>query len=209
MEENMIKSFSPNLLATNISKLVVSENPQLIKNQEKIRYGLEWMISGINQIVLVSLIVLPLGIFLESTVTLLSGALLRMFSGGAHFKGYTLCLIFSTLQIIFLTFICVEYTVILSSYNILFLFLLLSSFLITVRKAPVLHKKKHLFNQEGILKLKIVALVTFIICTGVSVLLPQSIMYCVWSALIFQGLTLTNFWEKSVLHLGAFINKIT
>ncbi|MGG4264746.1 hypothetical protein [Peribacillus simplex] len=42
----MFKRFLPNFLAANISNPVVSENPQLVKNKDKIRYGLEWMISG-------------------------------------------------------------------------------------------------------------------------------------------------------------------
>ncbi|TKH10534.1 hypothetical protein FC678_14495 [Peribacillus simplex] len=209
MEGNMFKYFLPNYLATNISNLVVSENPQLVKSKDKIRYGLEWMISGMNQIILVSLLVWPLGILPETTMGLLSGALLRMFSGGAHFKGYYSCLILSTLQIIFLTLICVQYTEVLSFYKIPFILLLLISFLITVQKAPVLHKKKHLFTRKGTLKLKMKAVTTFILCMGLSVFLPQAMMYCVWSALIFQGLTLTDFWGKSVLILDAFIYKIT
>ncbi|MGY3314689.1 accessory gene regulator B [Peribacillus simplex] len=205
----MFKHFLPNHLATNISNLVVSENPQLVKNKDKIRYGLEWMISGMNQIVLVSLLVWPLGLLPETIIGLLTGALLRMFSGGAHFKGYCSCLILSTLQIIFITFISVKYTDVLSSYKILFILLLFISFLITAQKAPILHKKKHLFTQKSMLKLKIKAVITFILCTGWSVFLPQTTMYCVWFALISQGLSLTVFWGKSVLILDAFIYKIT
>ncbi|MBT2646446.1 accessory gene regulator B family protein [Bacillus sp. ISL-34] len=205
----MFKYFLPNYWATNISNLVISENPQLIKSKEKIRYGLEWMISGMNQIVLVSFLVWPLGILPETMIGLLSGALLRMFSGGAHFKGYYSCLILSMLQIIFLTLICVQYTDILSSYKIPFILLLFISFLITVQKAPILHKKKHLFTRKGTLKLKMRAVTTFILCMVFSVFLPQTMMYCVWSALIFQGLTLTDSWGKCVLILDAFIYKIT
>ncbi|WP_162604437.1 accessory gene regulator B family protein [Peribacillus frigoritolerans] len=205
----MFKHFLPNYLATSISNLVVSENPQLLKSKDKIRYGLEWMISGMNQIVLVSLLVWPLGILPETMMGLFSGALLRMFSGGAHFKGYYSCLILSTLQIICLTLICVQYSEILSSYKIPFFLLLVISFLITVQKAPILHKKKHLFTRKSTLILKMNAVTTFILCMGLSVFLPQTMMYCVWSALIFQGLTLTDFWGKSVLILDAFIYKIT
>lgn len=205
----MFKIFLPNLLATNISNLVVSENPKFAKNKDEIRYGLEWMISGINQIVFVNLLVWPLGISLEATVALLSGALLRMFSGGAHFKGYYPCLIFSTLQIIFLSLICVWYTEFFTSHKGYFFSLLTISLLIIARKAPVLHKKKHLFDPGKILKLKLMAVMIFILCTGASMLLPQSLMYCVWSSLIFQGLTLTVFWEKSVSFLNTLLIKTT
>lgn len=204
----MFNYFLPNVLATNLSKLVISENPQLKKSKDKIRYGLEWMISGMNQIILVSLLVWPFGFLPETLMALLAGALLRMFSGGAHFKGYYSCLIFSTLQIIFLTFICVQYTSFLLSHRTLFFLLLLMSLLITVIKAPILHKKKHVFNQKNIIKLKLMAVIIFILCTGVSLFLPYSIMYSVWFALILQGITLTTLWEKIILFLDDFINKI-
>lgn len=205
----MFKILLPNILATNISNFIISENPEFYKNRDNIRYGLEWMLSGMNQIIFVCLLAWPFGLLLETLVTLLTGALLRMFSGGAHFKRYFTCLIFSTVQIFLITFVCVNHINFLSSHSILLSFLLLFSFLINVTKAPVLHKKRHLFNTESLLKLKITAIFIFILCTGVSLFLPHSIMYCVWLALIFQGITLTTLWEKIILFSNDFINKIT
>lgn len=205
----MLKLLMPNTLATNLSNLVIAENPQFKKSKNKIRYGLEWIISGLNQIVIVCLLVWPFGILPETLVALLTGALLRMFSGGSHFTRYYFCLVFSTIQIISLTIICVKYTDFLSSHNKLLLLFLLLSFLITMVKAPVLHKKKHIFNKDSILRLKITAITIYVIFAGVSLFFPYSIMYCIWLPLIFQSITLTVLWEKIVLSTEYFINKIT
>lgn len=205
----MFKNFLPNRLATNISTLVVSENPQFSKRKDEIRYGMEWMISGINQILFVVLLSWPLGILVECMVVLLSGALLRMFSGGFHFKGYYPCLIFSTFQIVILTLICVQnIDLLLKSKNIM-IFLLIMSFLIVAHRAPALHKKKHLFNRKEKLKLKLVSLCIFLLLVGISISLPYHLMYCVWLSLILQGFTLTKIWGKCVLFTDKVLYKIT
>lgn len=205
----MFKNFLPNRLAKNISTLVVAENPQFSKRKDEIRYGMEWMISGMNQIIFVILLAWPLGILLECMVVLLSGALLRMFSGGFHFKGYYPCLIFSTFQVVILTLICVQNIDLLSKYKTPIFLLLTISVLIVAHRAPVLHKKKHLFNPKEKLKLKLIAVFIFFICIGISILLPYYLMYCVWLSLILQGFTLTKFWGKCVLFSDNILYRIT
>lgn len=199
--------FSPNILATKLSKKIVTENPSLLKNSDEIRYGLEWTFSGINQLLFVLILAFPLQVLPEATITLIAGAVLRMFSGGSHFKNYYLCLVFSTFQILFVALFCKYYPEFLTDKLPLLLIFLIISFIITVVRAPVLQKKKHLFSRRATILQKIYSIVTFIILISTSLLLPDPLMFSIWVAIIIQSLTLTFLWEKCIYFTDAFLYK--
>ena len=197
--------FSPNVLATKLSKKIVTENPSLLKNNDEIRYGLEWTFSGINQLLCVLIFAFPLQVLPEATITLIAGAVLRMFSGGSHFKNYYLCLIFSTFQILFVAIICKYYPEFITGKLPLILIFLIISFIIIAVRAPVLQKKKHLFDKRSKILQKIYSIVIFIILISVSLLLPPPLMFSIWVAIVIQSLTLTSIWENCIYLTNIFL----
>ena len=136
--------FSPNILATKLSNRVVADNPVLLKNKDEIRYGLEWTFSGINQVIFVTLLAFPLQIFPEAMTILVAGAILRMFSGGAHFKNYYLCLVFSTFQILLISIACNFLVVYFIKFWPLLMAFLIICLMIVAIKSPVLQKSRHI-----------------------------------------------------------------
>lgn len=199
--------FSPNTLANRLSERVVTDNPVLHKNKDEIRYGLEWTFSGINQVILVILLAFPLQVIPEAITTLIAGALLRMFSGGAHFKSYYLCLVFSTFQILIISVACKFSLIYFTKIGPLLMVLLMISLMIVAIKAPVLQKKKALFNKKDIKFQKIYSVTIFICGLIISFLLPEPLMFSIWAAFIIQSLSLTYLWEKSICYIDAFLYK--
>ncbi|MGG1630871.1 accessory gene regulator ArgB-like protein [Rossellomorea sp. NRS-1567] len=179
-----------------IANTIIIYNPDLNKKKDEIRYGLEWMISGLIQVILTLMVAIPLGVVTEAVVILISGAVLRMFSGGAHAKSYFKCLFLSLFQIIGISLV-VKYTTVLNQYTPVFLFLLFISVMIMFIKAPVLHKKKDMFNSKEKRKLKYLSLFTFgmLFASGYLPYLSD-FKYCIWLSLILQSFTLTFLWEK-------------
>jgi len=185
----------PHKIAIRISNKVVNYNQELEPQKDEIRYGLEWLIASINQILLVTSFSLPLGIFKEAIIILVVGALLRMFSGGAHFKGYFSCLFFSTFQIIIISYFAKYQFEFLQGNKAVITALLIFSLLITILRAPVLNKKSNQFNYGQRLKLKIVSILLFVtfVLISITVVSNTPIMYCVYLALILQAFSLTSF----------------
>lgn len=199
----------PNVLAVNISKVVVRNNPEFMKNSDEIRYGLEWIISGMNQVILVSLTAWHLHILPETMAALAAGALLRMFSGGAHFKNYFICLVFSTFQILVIGYMCRNYYSELVDKWPVILVMLFGSLILTVIKSPFLQKKKELFNSQREKMQKFYAVVIFLMVTFSSFTLAPSIQFSILMALIIQSISLTTTWEKGVNFFDAFLYKIS
>lgn len=199
--------FSPNTLANKLSERIVTDNPVLHKNKDEIRYGLEWIFSGINQVILVTLLALPLQVLPEAIITLIAGALLRMFSGGAHFKNYYLCLIFSTFQILIISIACKFSLIYFTKIGLLLILLLMISLVIVAIRAPVLQKKKELFSKKDINFQKVYSVIVFICGSIISFLLPEPLMFSIWAAFIIQSLSLTSLWEKFICYIDAFLYK--
>jgi accessory gene regulator B len=199
-----MRILTPNLISTAIADTIIIHNPDLNEKKDDIRYGLEWMISGLIQVTLTIMAAIPFGVVSEAIVILISGAALRMFSGGAHANSYFKCLFLSLFQIIVLSLI-VTYTPNLNEYNDVFLFLIVISGITVFIKAPVLNKKKNMFNTKEKRKLKYLSVFTFGILVA-SAYLPflSDFTYCIWLSLILQSFTLTFLWEKILSYGGNF-----
>ncbi|USK36453.1 accessory gene regulator B family protein (plasmid) [Bacillus sp. F19] len=197
-----MQNLLPNRISVNLANLIIVHNPELIDKKDEIRYGLEWIISGLNQVILTVMVALPFGLVLEALFTLLSGAFLRMFSGGAHARGYFKCLLISMFQVLIISFIAASYSSLLEQHIFVLCFMLVFSFGLVYIKAPVLMKKKELFNSNDKLKLRYLSLLTFVICLLIS-FLPEisEFKYCIWLSLIIQSLSLTNTLEKALTYL--------
>ena len=195
---------TPNSISTTMADTIIIHNPDLNGKKDDIRYGLEWMISGLIQVILTIMTAIPFGVVSEAIVILISGAALRMFSGGAHAHSYFKCLFLSLFQIIGLSLI-VAYTPNLHEYTYVFLFLIVISCITVFINAPVLHKKRNMFNTKEKRKLKYLSLFTFGML-AVSGYLPflSDFKYCIWLSLILQSFTLTFLWEKILSYGGNF-----
>ncbi|WP_201716368.1 accessory gene regulator ArgB-like protein [Rossellomorea arthrocnemi] len=202
-----MRILTPNKISIKVANTIIVHHPELNKKKDEIRYGLEWIISGLFQVVLTIIAAIPLGVALEAIVILISGAVLRMFSGGAHARGYFRCLFLSLIQIIGISLV-VKYTTVLDEYTYFCLFLLFISIIIIFIKAPVLHKKKDMFTDKEKRKLKYLSLFTFGTLYAFSYLPYLSeFQYCIWLSLILQSFTLTFVWEKILSYGENFIYK--
>ncbi|TMU83461.1 hypothetical protein FGG79_19835 [Bacillus sp. BHET2] len=191
-----MKLHTPNTIATAITNTIIIHNPDFKKKKDEIRYGLEWMISGMIQVILTLMAAIFLGVVAEAAIILISGASLRMFSGGAHANSYFKCLLLSLFQIMGISLV-VKYFTLLNQYTYVLLIMLIICVVIHSIKAPVLHKKKDMFNAREKRKLKYLSISIFGMLF-VSGYLPYLIdfKYCIWLSLIMQSITLTSFWEK-------------
>jgi len=183
---------NPNYLANKLTDNVISHDASLKKDMQKIRYGLEWLISGANQFILI----LAFGLFFdflgEALTCLFGGAILRMFSGGAHFSGYYRCLIFSTIQIVFISYLSSILADIIPEF-IVYLTILPLSLIVVFLKAPMLFKKTHLFDLKKRQRARNTSLLVIIIFFIISeTLLSNSMSLALWVGVLFQVLSLTN-----------------
>ncbi|MDI3410346.1 accessory gene regulator B family protein [Bacillus sonorensis] len=72
-----------------MSEQIIYYNPDFRSRQDSIRYGLEWMLAAINQILLVFIIACYFDCVIQAMVILSAGGFLRMFSGEATLKVIT------------------------------------------------------------------------------------------------------------------------
>ena len=185
---------SPNTIAHKLAGKLVLHNDHLLIQKDEIRYGLEWIILTLNQLILIFVLAIPLDILPEALVFYLASSILRTVSGGAHFKHYIGCLLYSTSVIIVSSLAVVHFLATWVSIMPYLIGLLCLSFLLVVWKAPVLYKNKHCFSPNQLTRKKWVSTFLFIILflLSLSLFYNTSFMYAIWFALILQSLTLTN-----------------
>lgn len=189
----MVNNLLPNVLAHRIAIKVTSHNKEFLRQTDEIRYGMEWILTASNQLLIILIIAFPLNIIPEALILMLSGAVLRMFSGGAHCKGYFQCLIVSTVQITASALIAKHAFAYLITIKTALIIFLVLSLLIIILKAPVLNKKKKKFNKKQKYQLKCISALTFIglLLTSLFFLKDSTLMFSIWLALILQCFTLT------------------
>jgi len=185
---------SPNTIAHKIAGKLVLHNDQLLIQKDEIRYGLEWIILTLNQLILIFVLAIPLDILSEALIFYLASSILRTVSGGAHFKHYFACLLYSTTVIIVSSLVIIHLLTTWISLKPYLISLLFLSFLIVIWKAPVLYKNKHCFSPNQLTRKKWVSAFLFIVLfiLSLSLFYNTSFMYAIWFALIMQSLTLTN-----------------
>ncbi|MYL73053.1 hypothetical protein GLW00_19750 [Halobacillus litoralis] len=200
-----INFLQPNTIAQITAEKIIHYNSDLRTRKDEIRYGLEWILSGVNQLLVVLILTIPFGVFKEGIIALLTGAILRMFSGGAHLKGYFRCLLLSSIQIFTISFISKHfYEVISQNVNLMHLFLGISLTIVCF-KAPILNKKSNSFSRRQRHQLKGISIAMFICLLMVGVIWGSTVeTFVIWFSLLVQTLTLTSFGKN----LFAFIDKI-
>ena len=93
-----------NLLARKLAH-ILAENADDAFYEDEIRYGLEIVLGGLIQIVIIMAIALLLGMGEEVLAIITSTALFRRYSGGPHCQAYYRCTITSLITFIVLAYI--------------------------------------------------------------------------------------------------------
>jgi accessory gene regulator B len=201
----------PNTISEQLSTYVIAQHPRFKDRKDNIRYGLEWLISGINQVLWVLVLTVPFGLYREALICLISGALLRMFAGGVHFTEYSRCLIFSTLQIIIISTIPVVFEKFIVNVLYVFYVVLPISCLLLIKNAPKLYKKRFYFNSFQINLLKAMSVFIFLfLCIVCFFIKDPRYQFCIFASMHFQIFTITKLGEMAILSLDNWLsNKFT
>ncbi|WP_044894913.1 accessory gene regulator ArgB-like protein [Bacillus alveayuensis] len=201
-----MRNIAPNTISHHLADFIAKNNPKYINEKDQIRYGLEWVISGLYQFISVILLGHLFNTLSFSISALISGAMIRMFSGGIHFKKYIKCYIYSTLTIQLTGIFAARYSENLFSAKVYYTIVFLT-FIIFLKYAPKLYKTKELFNVTDKKRFKVISiclLLLFFILTEF-IIHDNKYVFCIWTSIALQAFTITNIGEKVIL----FLDKIT
>lgn len=201
-----IRVYTPNQLSINLANLVVTNNPEFTHMRDEIRYGLEWLISALIQILLVGILSILFNVFIEAFLTLFAGSILRIFIGGAHFSSYFKCTLIGSFLIVFISKISNLYSEYLFHDQIYLLSILLMVVII-LRRAPVLHKTKDQFSLGKKRRYKSYGILWFItlVCLNTFVIEETSYRTCIWIGVMFQIFSITPIGGKLINKIDKWI----
>ncbi|SDK21889.1 accessory gene regulator ArgB-like protein [Sediminibacillus albus] len=191
-----------NTLSVSLANLVTTYNPNLKQQEDYIRYGLEWILSGLFQTLLILTVSYLLNLTPFSLVSLVTGAIFRMLTGGVHFNTYIKCVYFSSTIIIIVAFVSKLYSKAFNHWSLYYGNVVLL-FIIYYLYAPKLYKTKTLFSQKQKERFKLLSILLLIIFFLLTEFLVKDYRYilCIWISIFFQGFSLTNCGEKVILYI--------
>jgi accessory gene regulator B len=206
-QEVGMSAFSPKLIATKFSERAILFGNIDPREKDRIRYGLEWGISGFYQIALTLLIGYSVGLFIETLLVLTTISSLRLFAGGAHFSNFNYCLIASVSLIIGIAFSGPFLLHIFSNVNTLLLitYPILLAFLWNY--APVLFKKRNKKTNREIQQAKHISITISVAFMLLSFCLPDIYALAIYTALFFQVFTITPFGIKIIHFIDSKLTK--
>ncbi|WP_173918178.1 accessory gene regulator B family protein [Halobacillus sp. Marseille-Q1614] len=196
-----INDVSPAGVALKLADAVTEAHHEFRSQSDHIRYGLEWVLSGFYQVMAVVLLAFPFQLHKEALVCLITGALLRMASGGVHFASYWWCFAVGTVQILFSSFLAAAFEQQGLHIPLVPTFVILAAGLIlTAVFAPRLYKTKLLFSHTRLLVFKgvSVALYTLLSILMLSIITDPSLQFVIGMALFYQVFSLTPFGDKTI-----------
>ncbi|MFA7206511.1 MAG: accessory gene regulator B family protein [Saccharofermentanales bacterium] len=191
-------------LANKISIKIASELSYDKDKQEVIEYGLIALFQTVLMVMVVLLLGLILGIFVEAAVVCFGVSILRKYSGGAHASSIASCTILSTILCIGFAFLGKWLAGIIQSDAILLTVLVLTfmfAIVIVIMKVPVDSPNKPIKSVSKRRKLKIRTLIVIIFYLLVSaglffvrgnLDLAISALLCLLISVIWQMGTLTG-----------------
>jgi accessory gene regulator B len=190
----------PHTVARYFSMKIVEDVPTFKNIQSEIRYGLEWILSGMYQIVLILIISLITSTVKEAMACLLCGAVYRSFAGGAHFSKYSQCLIVGTIQVFVILLISLNIHINDQVLQLVIISSLIWGIIITIIYAPKLYKKRELFTQKKKIlnKLISVSILALVFLAGYFTSFNNPIFLSAWLGLLFQVFTITFTSEKLI-----------
>ena len=185
-------TLSPNRIASCIAERAVIHSAIERKKKDYLRYGLEWALIGGYQVGITLLISTFLGIFLESLVSLLTIAILRVFAGGAHFQNVYKCLLASITLNIFIASTSLLVHNYLGDIRVVILISAPIFVLLTWKFCPSLYSKMNTFSAVYVRKLKIISTLIVSIILIIAFLAPAIYTIVILLSLAYQTLTVTT-----------------
>lgn len=92
-----------NQISLSISKTLKSRYPEELPSIDIMRYSIKFLITNAIPILIIIIVSSLLGFLPDAVIALVSFSLLRMFSGGFHFKTAEMCIVFSSLTILLIS----------------------------------------------------------------------------------------------------------
>lgn len=199
---------TPNKVATLLTKKIITVSPEFTVSKENIRFGLEWLILNIYQVLFIYAITLPFNILLETTVCLLTIILIRTFIGGPHLTNTWLCMFASTATVITLVFLGKSLSNIQFIGMLIYMSFPLFIFMIW-KYAPKLYKmsiylKKKKTRQKILSSLSLIIIYIYIISIGTD----NPLSTISWIVIIYLLSTITPIGEKIILGIDQKLNTI-
>lgn len=194
---------------------LLAQNSHNVVHEDDLRYGIEVMLGGIFQIILLMIAALGLNLFYETAGIIFASGLYRRYSGGAHCTAYYRCTLTSII-----TFLPLAYLVRLSAPHLNLTVVICTGLvllLITWLKAPVDNPSNPITDPLRRQSLRQKALVTALVLCLLAVWLL--LVSPTWSAailmgLLWQSITLTapghiymSLWDNIFLYIEKIIRK--
>ena len=185
-------------------------------NQEEIRYGIEVFLGTVFQIIIILLVAFVIGLAKEVAFCLLSAAIYRRFSGGAHCEKYYRCTVTSLLVFNVLAYIA--HLIDPAYFQLFVLIAFITSLLALLFLVPVDNPRNPISNteQRKILKLKasMVLVVLFGGSFGAYRLNAPQIALAILLGVLWQTFTLTALghkfivgWDRSFAYIETIFSK--
>lgn len=151
---------------------------------DKLKYGLESLYMSITKLLVISIIAFILGIFKEFLITLLLFNIIRFFGFGFHAGNSTICLLFSSVLFVGITFLLAKIDF--SSYFLLLLEIISSLVLLIYAPADTVKRPLPNKRKRKIRKISTVIISILYIVLTIFIKAPFSNFLC--SALILEAI---------------------
>ena len=203
-----------NQLARKLAHLL-AQNSHNTVHEDEIRYGIEVLLGGIFQVVLLLAIASGLGLVYQTLGILLASALLRRYSGGAHCTAYYRCTLTSLITFLPLAYL----TKLLLPYNNPVITCCAVIVVLTIAwiQAPVDNPTKPITDpvQRQVLRKKSLITAAFLClaAAGLLFIFPLG-STAIMMGLLWQSITLTapghmymSLWDNIFLYIEKIIGK--
>ena len=202
-------------LAKRIAKWLVDKSDYPF-NQEEIRYGIEVFLGTVFQIIIILLVAFVIGLAKEVAFCLLSAAIYRRFSGGAHCEKYYRCTVTSLLVFNVLAYIA--HLIDPAYFQLLILIAFITSLLALLFLVPVDNPRNLISNTEQRKTLKLKTSMVLMVLFGGSIgayrLYTHQIALAILLGVLWQTFTLTALghkfivgWDRSFAYIETIFSK--
>jgi len=189
-------------ISQSLSDIITKELDFDEEKKEVITYSIEYLFLQLFGFITIIIVAFFFGVIKTALIASVFGAVLRKFSGGAHFSSSIMCLSFGAFVYTAIGKIAVTINNFPNfNFNYIFIFLILS-LVIVYRLAPVDSPAKPIHSQDFKNRLKLASLI-FVILTIILIFLINSETFQISAALgvIYQTATLLPVFNKKEVKL--------
>lgn len=182
-----------------------------------LRYGFEVIIGVVLKIFILLSLAYLLNLFPHVLVVLLTSGIYRLLSGGVHCTTYSRCLIFGLIMFLSMGKIAQELPLVeLPMLIIIWIFVAITAFLVSLKWAPAETENKPLSDSEKLnfKKLTLMWNIIWFVLAGTCILifplkLIETLLYASMLAHIIQAHSLTPLGYRVVGSIDRFMGKVT